>query len=112
MKVSVMMRVFLLNLLRGGIERVTNADFKRTTPALPYQHIRHTKLASDNNFKIGNNRLSLNVGWQRNQREEFGNPDNINERALYFDPKDKPTQPVFILKERKWLEKFHWCKME
>ena len=69
----------------GALIRATEDDFKSTSPQFPYQHIRHMKAASDNNFKIGMNRLSLNVAWQRNRREEFGNPDNINERSLYFD---------------------------
>jgi iron complex outermembrane receptor protein len=54
---------------------------------IPYQHIRHFKLATDNSFKLGKKRLTLNVGYQRNQREEFGNPDDVNERVLYFDLK-------------------------
>ncbi|MDB5201669.1 MAG: TonB-dependent receptor [Ferruginibacter sp.] len=79
---------FFMRALPGGLSRrATSADFNSTTPAIPYQHIRHFKIASDNNVKFGQNRLALNVGWQRNQREEFGNPDNANERALYFDLK-------------------------
>lgn len=72
----------------GGNEvRATDDDFKSTTPLIPYQHIRHFKLATDNSFKLGKNRLTLNVGYQRNQREEFGNTDDVNERELYFDLK-------------------------
>ena len=76
---------FIKPIAGGGEARATEADFNITTPQIPYQHIRHFKIASDNNFELGKNRLSLNVGFQHNQREEFGNPDDLNERALFFD---------------------------
>ena len=78
---------FVKPIAGGGTVRATDGDFKSTTPLIPYQHIRHFKIATDNSFKFGKSRLSLNVGYQQNQREEFGNPDNLNERALYFDLK-------------------------
>ncbi len=71
----------------GGVARATDDDFKTTTPAIPYQHIRHFKIATDNSFKFGRSRLSLNIGFQQNRREEFGNPDAPAERALFFDLK-------------------------
>jgi iron complex outermembrane receptor protein len=60
-------------------------DFNSIDPQIPYQHIRHFKLISDNSFKAGSGRVSLNLGWQRNQRQEFGNPDDPGEKELYFD---------------------------
>ncbi|MEO6229308.1 MAG: TonB-dependent receptor [Ferruginibacter sp.] len=69
----------------GGEVRATNDDFNSTNPLIPYQHIRHFKIATDNSFKLGKNRLTLNVGYQHNQREEFGNADDPKERALFFD---------------------------
>ena len=71
----------------GGTVRATSDDFKRSMPLTPYQHIRHFKIATDNNIKIGRNNLTFNIGYQQNQREEFGNPDDENERALFFDLK-------------------------
>lgn len=76
---------FIKNLAGGITERATNEDFKTSTPLIPYQHIRHFKIATDNNIKLGKNRLSFNLGYQQNKREEFGNPDDANERALFFD---------------------------
>ena len=87
--------------LAGGVEvPAGDEDFKITTPAIPYQHIRHFKIATDNNFKIGANSLTLNVGFQRNQREEIVNPDDAEERALYFDLKTTTYAAQFHLKER------------
>ncbi len=71
----------------GGEVRAGNDDFKSTVPQVPYQHIRHFKLATDNSFNLGQQRLSVNVAWQHNQREEFGNADDLLERALFFDLK-------------------------
>lgn len=83
----------------GGMVRATGDDFKSTTPEIPYQHIQHFKIATDNNFKFGKNSLSLNVGWQHNQREEFGNPDDMNERSLFFDLKTITYTTQFHFKE-------------
>ena len=78
---------FIKPVAGGGDTRVTDADFKSTTPQIPYQHIRHFKIAADNSVKINNDRLTFNIGFQHNQREEFGNIDDLNERALFFDLK-------------------------
>lgn len=78
---------FIKPVAGGDEERATDADFKSTTPMIPFQHIRHFKVATDNSFKMGKNRLTVNVGYQQNQREEFGNPDDLSERELFFDLK-------------------------
>jgi iron complex outermembrane receptor protein len=51
----------------------------------PYQQIAHFKIASDNNFSFGSDRLSVNIGYQRNQRKEFGDPAASNIPDLHFD---------------------------
>ena len=72
--------------LPGGVEGLpTESDFKTTAPQIPKQEIRHFKVASINSFNIRNARLSLNAGYQRNQRTEFGNPDDPFEKELFFD---------------------------
>jgi len=77
---------YFIKHLAGGITaRANDEDFKTSTPLIPYQHIRHFKIATDNNIKLGKNNLTFNLGYQQNQREEFGNPDDVNERALFFD---------------------------
>ena len=69
----------------GGEARATKEDFESSNPMIPYQQIHHFKIAADNSFRLGKNRLSLNVGYQRNQRKEFGNADDLLEKALFFD---------------------------
>jgi iron complex outermembrane receptor protein len=76
---------FIKHVAGGSTERTTSDDFKSSTPLIPYQHIRHFKIAADNNIKMGKNHLTFNLGYQQNKREEFGNPDDRDERALFFD---------------------------
>lgn len=53
----------------------------------PGQNIHHFKIASDNNIAVGTGRLALNLGFQRNQRKELGDPDAPTVPELYFDLK-------------------------
>jgi iron complex outermembrane receptor protein len=72
--------------LPGGASGTPDqTDFNSTDPSVPYQHILHTKVILDNSFKAGSGKLSLNLALQRNQRQEFGNPDDPQEKGLYFD---------------------------
>ena len=87
--------------LPGGLK--TNPDendFNSTSPEIPYQSIQHLKLISDNNFRAGSGRVSLNLGWQRNQRKEFGNPDAPNVNDLYFDLKTFNYNAIYHLNEK------------
>lgn len=92
---------FIKPLPGGNTARATNADFTSTAPLIPYQHIRHFKIASDNNIKMGKNYLTFNLGYQQNKREEFGNPDDLNERALFFDLKTFTYTGQFHFAEKK-----------
>ena len=40
-------------------------------PALPFQHVRHYKVVSDNTIHMGPGNLKLIMGWQQNRRQEF-----------------------------------------
>lgn len=78
---------FIKALPNGLDGEPTKNDFNSTDPFIPYQHIKHFKVIADNSFKAGSGRITLNLAWQRNQRQEFGNPDNPGEKSLYFDLK-------------------------
>ena len=74
----------------GGIAEemvVDAAEAKRFTPRAPMQKIQHTKYTLDNNIKLGNDRLKATFGLQQNQRMEFGNVLDLNEKELFFDLK-------------------------
>ncbi|MBX9782811.1 MAG: TonB-dependent receptor [Chitinophagaceae bacterium] len=95
-----------LNFAGSPPERVaTNADFKSITPFVPYQHIIHQKIVSDNSFYLRKGKLNVNAGVQRNRRMEFGNPEDAGEKELYFDLKtvNYNVQYHFApVKEWKW----------
>ncbi|HJU46015.1 MAG TPA: TonB-dependent receptor, partial [Chitinophagaceae bacterium] len=79
---------FLKLVDNGGAEEETIAsgkDFTTTDPFVPSQRIQHFKIAADNSFNVGNDRLTLLVGYQRNQRQEFGNVLEPAEKELFFD---------------------------
>ncbi len=91
---------YFMKPVAGGLfERASEEDFNSSSPQIPYQHIRHFKIALDNNIKIGKNSLAFNLGFQQNKREEFGNPDNLQERALFFDLKTITYTFRYQLKE-------------
>jgi len=72
----------------GGIEKdiiATQDDFKSRDLFVPKQHIQHFKISTDNSFSAGEGRVTLNLGFQRNQRQEFGNVLEPGEKNLYFD---------------------------
>lgn len=62
----------------------TDAELNTRAFTVPYQHIQHFKIASDNNIAVGKNRLGINIGYQRNQRKEFGDLFSSSPR-LFFD---------------------------
>ena len=76
---------FIKPIVGGGESRATEEDFSSSIPQIPYQNIRHNKLALDNSIQLGKNRLAFNIGYQQNQRQEFGNVDIPQESSLYFD---------------------------
>jgi iron complex outermembrane receptor protein len=82
-------RFLMLKNVNGVAEEViVDADEeKRFTPNVPMQKIRHTKYTLDNNIKIGNDRLKATFGLQQNQRMEFGNVLDLDEKELFFDLK-------------------------
>jgi iron complex outermembrane receptor protein len=63
----------------------TNKDFKSSDPLIPHQHLLHLKVASDNSFNIGKDRLTAVVAYQHDQRKEIGNVLDPNEKELFFD---------------------------
>ncbi len=72
--------------LPNGEEAIANNDdFKSISNEIPFQHIRHFKITSDNHFKIGNSSTDVVLGYQHNQRQEFGNPDDVSTPDAWFN---------------------------
>ncbi|MFT4204381.1 MAG: TonB-dependent receptor [Chitinophagaceae bacterium] len=78
---------FVKDLADGEEAIATSSDFSKIKPLVPFQHIRHTKITSDNTFNIGQGQLDAIIGWQRNQRQEFGNAAAPDDPDAYFDLK-------------------------
>lgn len=97
-----------VKLLPGGAEAVpTNEDFKSTRAFVPGQRIRHQKLASDNSFKAGKNNIKINIAFQRNRRDEFGDTDDPSLRELSFDLKTTTFIAQYQVRElRGWKPSF------
>jgi iron complex outermembrane receptor protein len=79
---------FLKLVNNNGIENeeiAIDKDFKSSDPYIPSQRIQHFKIATDNSFNIGRDRLTITLGEQRNQRQEFANVLDPEEKGLYFD---------------------------
>ena len=91
---------FIKPVAGGGESRATESDFNSTHAGVPYQNIQHNKIALDNSFQIGKNRLTINVGYQKNKRKEFGNIDLPQETSLYFD-----------LSTLTYTAQFHWKEL-
>ena len=87
-----------------SLERIaTNEDLNERKPVIPRQHIRHQKIAIDNNISVGKSRLKLNVGYQNNQRKEFANPEDENDIELFFDMNTITYSSQFVFPEvREW----------
>ena len=70
------------------LERIaSNADLDSRELFVPQQRVQHNKIILDNNFAIKKSRLKINLGFQNNRRQEFGNPEAPTEKSLFFDLK-------------------------
>ena len=68
------------------LERIASrADLQGRKPWIPNQRVIHDRWVSDNQWSVGGSLLKANLAWQRNQRMEFGNPEDPEEKELYFD---------------------------
>lgn len=70
------------------LERIaTKADLDTRELFVPQQRVQHNKIVSDNNLAFKKSRLKVNLAYQNNLRQEFGNPEDPTEKELFFDLK-------------------------
>jgi iron complex outermembrane recepter protein len=87
--------------LPGGVEGLpSTADFNSTKPQIPWQDVQHVKLVTDNSFNVGQGRLALTLGYQRNHRIEYGNADEPAEKELFFDLGTFTYSGIYHLSEK------------
>lgn len=75
----------------------TGNDLQGVTPDIPSQHIQHLKLSLDNSVFIGKSRLEAVLGYQHNQRREFGTIEQPTLPNAYFDLKTWNYNVLFHL---------------
>jgi iron complex outermembrane receptor protein len=68
---------------------------------IPRQQISHVRISNTTNVYLGPSRLQLNVGYQRNQRKEFGEVLNEQTKNLYFDLRTLNYNLTYFLPEGK-----------
>ena len=69
-----------------SLERIaTKADLDKRNLFVPQQRVQHNKIVSDNNFAFKQSRLKVNLAYQNNLRQEFGNAEDPLEKSLFFD---------------------------
>lgn len=84
------------------LERIaTNDDLYGRDPLVPYQNIRHYKIVSDNSIALKKSRLKINLGFQDNQRREYGDAEEPSLEGLHFDLKTINYNVQFLLPEKK-----------
>jgi len=59
-------------------------DFKSYSSGIPFQKIKHYKVALNNNFIVGQGNVKATIGFQQNHRQEFGDVFNPKNYGLYF----------------------------
>ena len=67
-----------------GMAIANNSDFKSYSAGIPFQKIKHYKIALNNNFVVGQGSLKATFGFQQNHRQEFGDVLNPKAYGLYF----------------------------
>jgi len=67
-----------------GTSLATDKDFLSYSNQIPYQEVKHYKIVSNSSFILGNSTLKATIGWQQNQRKEFGNILEPDVYGLFF----------------------------
>jgi iron complex outermembrane receptor protein len=81
----------------------SDADLNTYSLFIPKQNIQHVSASNTSNLYFGESRIQLNVGYQRNQRKEFGNVLDESEAELYFDLHTLNYNLIYFFKsETEW----------
>lgn len=85
----------------GTEEEITasDSDLNSYSQFVPKQGVNHFRLSNTTNLYFGESRIQTNVGYQRNQRKEYGNVFAENKPDLYFDLSTVNYNLVYLLPE-------------
>ena len=81
---------------------ISNNDLKSRTLFLPFQDIRHYKVALNSNILFGDNHLHATLAFQNNQRREL--EDSRTDPSLFFDLKTYSYDFKYYLAEKNGWE--------
>ncbi len=73
-----------LNDSASGFVQPSNSEYKSYSIQIPSQKVNHYKVVLNNNLAIADGSMKVIVGWQQNQRKEFGNVLTPDDYGLYF----------------------------
>ncbi len=94
----------------NGVEKEITAsdrDLNSYQLFVPNQNIHHTGLSNTTNLYVGETRVQLNAGYQRNQRKEYGDVVDPKLESLYFDLTSVNYNLTYFLPEKKdWQVSF------
>ncbi|RYZ22631.1 MAG: TonB-dependent receptor [Chitinophagaceae bacterium] len=82
----------------------TDAELKSRTLSTPYQGVRHYRVVADNSFRAGRGRVKVNLGYQQNERSEYGDAEAPGEAGLRFDLRTGTYNLQWHLPELKGLQ--------
>lgn len=76
----------------------SNAQLKDRDLLLPYQDVRHNKIALNNSLLLGTGRLRTNIAFQNNQRREM--EESKDDPSLFFDLKTYSYDLKYYFQEK------------
>lgn len=83
------------------IERTVTPDELRTYSLfIPNQSVHHLRVSSNTNYYRGDSRIQLDLGYQYNLRQEFGNVLDEDEEELRFDLHTATWNLIYHLPQR------------
>ncbi len=86
---------------------ISDKELNSYTLSIPKQTINHIRISNSTNAYLGASRLQLNVGFQRNQRKEYGDVLAPFMEELYFDLNTANYNLTFFLPEiKQWQVSF------
>ncbi|WP_411273581.1 TonB-dependent receptor [Daejeonella sp.] len=86
----------------GNGNTFTDSDLQNRTLFLPFQDIRHYKVAFNSHVLFNSGRLRTTIAYQNNQRREL--EDNRTDPALFFDLKTFSSDFKYFFNERSGWE--------
>jgi iron complex outermembrane recepter protein len=70
---------------QGNEKTANDTDLSGYKTGFPHQKVNHLSVSANNYFILNKGTINVDLGFQNNQRREFGDVTNPNNTALFFD---------------------------